>query len=197
MLESEFMRGNMLTWASALALVCVLGGNVDSDGVLGRRTMGAEPIVFVSLFARATKRDSGVSGGWGDWPFESAGKNHRGGHPFFLGFLPDQKFLYSIHAKQFGGKEDEEVAAYAVEGRTGNLKLLNRQLHGGRRLVTAGGRDRQSGAAGELSYGERSVLSHSSGWFAGTSRDVCPARGQEHRPGSTTGAARPLLCDQS
>lgn len=128
MLESEFMRGNMLTWASALALVCVLGGNVDSDGVLGRRTMGAEPIVFVSSFAdgdQAAIQAYQVDGATGR--LSPLAKTTGVAHPFFLALSPDQKFLYSIHAKQFGGKEDEEVAAYAVEGRTGNLKLLNRQ----------------------------------------------------------------------
>ena len=48
-------------------------------------------------------------------------------NPFFLALSPDRKFLYSIHAKQFGGKENEQVAAYQVVGRTGELKLLNRQ----------------------------------------------------------------------
>jgi 6-phosphogluconolactonase len=48
-------------------------------------------------------------------------------NPFFMALSPDGKFLYSIHAKSFGGKENEEVAAYQVEGRTGQLKLLNRQ----------------------------------------------------------------------
>jgi 6-phosphogluconolactonase len=48
-------------------------------------------------------------------------------NPFFLALSPDKKFLYSIHAKQFGGKENEQVAAYAIAGQTGELKLLNRQ----------------------------------------------------------------------
>lgn len=48
-------------------------------------------------------------------------------NPFFMALSPDRKFLYSIHAKAFGGEENEEVAAYAVEGRTGKLRLLNRQ----------------------------------------------------------------------
>lgn len=48
-------------------------------------------------------------------------------NPFFLALSPDKKALYSIHAKQFGGKENEQVAAYQVVGRTGELKLLNRQ----------------------------------------------------------------------
>ena len=49
-------------------------------------------------------------------------------HPFFLALSPDGKFLYSIHAPgQFGGKYHEQVAAYEIVGRTGQLKLLNRQ----------------------------------------------------------------------
>ncbi|MFO0875777.1 MAG: lactonase family protein [Gemmataceae bacterium] len=48
-------------------------------------------------------------------------------HPFFLALSPDGKYLYSIHGKSFGGKEHEEVAAYAITGNTGELKLLNRQ----------------------------------------------------------------------
>lgn len=47
-------------------------------------------------------------------------------HPFFLALSPDRKFLYSIHAKVFSGKEDEQVAAYEVLGHEGELKLLNR-----------------------------------------------------------------------
>jgi 6-phosphogluconolactonase len=42
-------------------------------------------------------------------------------HPFFMALSP-------IHAPgQFGGEAHEEVAAYAIAGRTGQLKLLNRQ----------------------------------------------------------------------
>lgn len=48
-------------------------------------------------------------------------------HPFFLAVSRDQKFLYSIHAKTFGGKDDEDVAAFELVGRTGQLKFLNRQ----------------------------------------------------------------------
>jgi 6-phosphogluconolactonase len=48
-------------------------------------------------------------------------------HPFYLAVSKDQKFLYSIHAKSFGGKDHEEIAAYALVGQDGELKLLNRQ----------------------------------------------------------------------
>jgi len=49
-------------------------------------------------------------------------------HPFFLAVSPARKHLYSIHAPgQFGGTNPEQVAAYEIVGRTGKLKLLNRQ----------------------------------------------------------------------
>lgn len=47
-------------------------------------------------------------------------------HPFFLALSPDRKHLYSIHGKEFSGKEDEQVAAYELVGPEGELKLLNR-----------------------------------------------------------------------
>ncbi len=55
---------------------------------------------------------------------------HRNGdieNPFFFAVSPDQKFLYSIHAPTFGGKEPEQVAAYQLKGKRGQLVLLNRQ----------------------------------------------------------------------
>lgn len=48
-------------------------------------------------------------------------------NPFFLAVTPDQTFLYSIHTPRFGGTENEEIAAYRIEGRSGELTLLNRQ----------------------------------------------------------------------
>lgn len=55
---------------------------------------------------------------------------HRNGdiaNPFFFAVSPDQKFLYSIHAPTFGGKEPEQIAAYQLKGKPGQLDLLNRQ----------------------------------------------------------------------
>lgn len=48
-------------------------------------------------------------------------------NPFYLALSPDGKHLYSIHAKSFGGKEAEEIAAYDIVDDSGKLKLLNRQ----------------------------------------------------------------------
>jgi len=49
-------------------------------------------------------------------------------NPFFLALSPDREFLYSIHASgKFGGKTNEQVAAYKIVGNNGELKLLNRQ----------------------------------------------------------------------
>ncbi|MCB1078657.1 MAG: lactonase family protein [Verrucomicrobiae bacterium] len=87
-----------------------------------------DPVVFVSSFA------SGEKGGaihalrlsLSEGRLTSLGKTTDVENPFFIAVSPDQKFLYAIHAIAFGGKEDEEVAAYAVDKSTGQLSLLNR-----------------------------------------------------------------------
>ena len=49
-------------------------------------------------------------------------------HPFFMAVSPNGRFLYANHAPgKFGGEAHEQVAAYEIVGRTGRLKLLNRQ----------------------------------------------------------------------
>lgn len=48
-------------------------------------------------------------------------------NPFFIAVSPDRRFLYSVHALAFGGEDDEEVAAYAIDKESGKLTLLNRQ----------------------------------------------------------------------
>ena len=104
----------------ALAALAIVTAPVPSQA--------KDPLVFVSAFA------PGEKGGIHVYEFDLAeGKlkplARTGGaeNPFFLAASPDQKFLYAIHAKEFGGKENEQVAAYEVVGRGGELKLLNRQ----------------------------------------------------------------------
>ncbi|MBI5757268.1 MAG: lactonase family protein [Planctomycetales bacterium] len=91
-------------------------------------TKADEPLVFISSFA------AGDKGSIQAYQLESETGALKLVHrttgvenPFFMAVSRDQKFLYSIHAKSFGGKDPEQVAAYALEGRTGRLKLLNRQ----------------------------------------------------------------------
>ena len=87
-----------------------------------------DPLVFISAFAAAEEGaihaynlnlDSGK--------FKLAQRTTDVEHPFFLALSPDNKFLYSIHAETFGGKEHEQIAAYKIVGDGGELKLLNRQ----------------------------------------------------------------------
>jgi 6-phosphogluconolactonase len=85
----------------------------------------AEPIVFVSAFA------SGEKAGIHAFGFDSEKgtlkplKRTTGVQsPFFIAISPDKRFLYSID--EFGGK-DNFVAAFAIEGRGGDLRPLNRQ----------------------------------------------------------------------
>jgi 6-phosphogluconolactonase len=93
-----------------------------------RPSGAADPIVFITAFA------PGERGGIHAYQFstkdgtlKSLKRTEGVENPFFLAFAPDHKHLYSIHAKQFGGKDNEQVAAYEVVGRTGELKFLNRQ----------------------------------------------------------------------
>lgn len=93
-----------------------------------RLAQSADPLVFVSSFAGGDKGAItafrlSVQGG------ALIHLGHTGGieNPFFIAVSPDQRFLYAVHAKAFGGKEDEEVAAYSIDKTTGKLTLLNRQ----------------------------------------------------------------------
>ncbi len=94
--------------------------------------LAGEPLIFISSFAAG---DNGAIEALSlDDSTGRLNRVHRTTgieHPFFFVISPDQNFLYTIHAKSFGGSQPEEVAAYALEGRTGRLKLLNRQsTHG-------------------------------------------------------------------
>jgi 6-phosphogluconolactonase len=89
---------------------------------------GRNPLVFVSAFAAG---DQGAIHAYRlDLETGALKQLHRTAgveNPFFLALSPDHKYLYSIHAKTFGGKEHEQVAAYELAGRGGKMKLLGRQ----------------------------------------------------------------------
>jgi 6-phosphogluconolactonase len=108
----------VLAFAVAAFTACAMANFALADG----------PLVFVTEFAPGDK------GGIQAYEFDTKAGTLKPLHrtpgvenPFFLALSPDRKSLYSIHAKQFGGKDNEQVAAYQVVGRTGELKLLNRQ----------------------------------------------------------------------
>ncbi|MEO2046274.1 MAG: lactonase family protein [Pirellulales bacterium] len=87
-----------------------------------------ETLVFISAFAAG---DQGAIHAYqldfSSGQLKQIHKTTDTEHPFFLALSPDNKFLYSIHAKSFGGEENEHVAAYEIVGTSGELKLLNRQ----------------------------------------------------------------------
>src|SRR5262245_25277618 len=102
-------------------LAFIMAGLAMAIGVA--QTRAEERLVFISAFAAGKEGaihayhldlDSGT--------LKLAQRTTDVEHPFFLALAPNQKFLYSIHAKQFGGKEPEQVAAYEIVGRTGQLK---------------------------------------------------------------------------
>lgn len=88
----------------------------------------AKPIVFVSAFA------SGEKAGIHAFGFDSESGTLKPLHrttdiqnPFFIALSPDKRFLYAIDAEKFGGDEDENVVAFMLEGRSGQMKRLNHQ----------------------------------------------------------------------
>jgi 6-phosphogluconolactonase len=88
---------------------------------------GDRPLVFISSFAAGS--DGAINAFRLDPTSGALTPTHRTGgveHPFFLALSPDGRFLYSIQARDFGGKENEHVAAYALEGADGGLRFLNR-----------------------------------------------------------------------
>jgi 6-phosphogluconolactonase len=99
------------------------------SGVAAHNSEANEMLVFISAFAPG---DEGAIHAYQlDLDTGQLKEVHRTTdveHPFFMAVSPDGKFLYSIHAPgQFGGETHEQVAAYEVVGRSGRLKLLNRQ----------------------------------------------------------------------
>ena len=102
----------------------LLGGMVTA----AVSSQAADPLVFVSAFAAG---DEGAIHAYRlnlkTGKLKLVHRTTDVEHPFFTALSPDGKFLYAIHAEQFGGKESEEVAAYAIQGSAGRLKLLNRQ----------------------------------------------------------------------
>ncbi len=92
-----------------------------------------DPLVFISAFSAGDK--GAIHAFRFDEPSGRLSPLHRTTdveHPFFLSLSTDGRFLYSIDGKQFGGMEEEFVAAYAIEGRSGKLRRLNRQSSRGK-----------------------------------------------------------------
>ncbi|MBI5383554.1 MAG: lactonase family protein [Verrucomicrobia bacterium] len=92
----------------------------------------ADPLVLISSFATGT--NGAIEAFRLDPKSGRLTHLHRAANvenSYFMTVSADQKFLYAIHAKEFGAKEHEQVAAYAIARATGRLTLLNRQsTHG-------------------------------------------------------------------
>jgi 6-phosphogluconolactonase len=114
------MSKTLLRWACVMVWGVIVGM---------QQAQAAELLVFVSAFAKGN--DGGIHAFQLNTETGKLTPTHRTGemeHPFFTALSPDRKFLYAIHAPgTFGGKEPEQVSAYAVVGDKGELKLLNRQ----------------------------------------------------------------------
>lgn len=87
-----------------------------------------QPLVFVTAFAPGEKAGIHAFGFDPEKGMLEPLKRSTGvQNPFFIAISPDQKFLYAIDSEKFGAPDDEFVAAFAIEGRNGDLRLINRQ----------------------------------------------------------------------
>lgn len=148
-----------------------------------------DPLVFVSAFTGGEKAAIHAyqldlqSGG-----LKLLERTTEVQNPFFLALSPNGKFLYSIHAKQFGGKEEEQVAAFELVGSTGKLKLLNRQSargmaacyldvdNTGKALVVA---NYSSGSVASLPVKDDGSLGEAASFVQHAGSSVDPKRQQE------------------
>jgi 6-phosphogluconolactonase len=145
-----------------------------------------QPLVFISAFAAGD--DGAIHAFHLDLKtgqLEPVARTDDVEHPFFLALSPDQRFLYSIHASRFGGAEDEQVAAFEILGRSGRLKLLNRQSARGPAAcyldVDATGRavlvaNYSTGSVAALSAEEDGSLGEVSSFFQHAGSSVDPNR---------------------
>ena len=84
--------------------------------VMSNTAKSADPVIFVSAFR------SGEDGAIHAYHFDSEkgqltflNRTTDVENPFFLAISPSGRFLYSIDAKEFGGPENEFVAAYQIQ----------------------------------------------------------------------------------
>lgn len=116
-----------MSYEHIFCLFPLIAGMVLSSA--SQTTAAEEPLVFISAFAPG---DQGAIHAFKLNPetgkLTLVERTTDVEHPFFLAVSPDNRYLYSIHAPgKFGGKNNEFVTAYELEGRTGKLKQLNRQ----------------------------------------------------------------------
>ena len=116
-----------MSYEQLFCLFPLIAGMVLSSA--SQTTAAEEPLIFISAFAPG---DQGAIHAFKFNPetgkLTLVERTTDVEHPFFLAVSPDNRYLYSIHAPgKFGGKNNEYVTAYALEGRTGKLKQLNRQ----------------------------------------------------------------------
>jgi 6-phosphogluconolactonase len=91
-------------------------------------THADEPLVFISSFAAGA--EGAIQSLRLDLETGTLKPVQRTGgaeNPFFMALSPNRKYLYSIHAKQFGSKDSEEIAAWEIADRDGRLRPINRQ----------------------------------------------------------------------
>ena len=134
-----------------------------------RSTKADEPLVFISSFAAG--KDGAIEAFRLDTKTGRLTHLHRAAsveNPYFMAVSPDQKFLYAIHAKEFGGKEHEQVAAYAIVASDRPVDAVEPAVDPRLRLLLSARRcDGQDAAGGQLLDRQRGVAAGAGGRLVG------------------------------
>lgn len=120
---------------------------------------------------------------------ESIGKQSEVENPFFLALSPDSRFLYSIHEPgTFGGSDDGQVSAFALDRSSGKSTLVNRQSSKGLEScyldVDATGKvlvvaNYTGGSVASLPIGDDGSLGEAASFVQHEGSSVDPSRQQE------------------
>lgn len=164
-------------------MILILTGvlSVNSQTVLAK-----DPLVFITSFGpgdqgaiQSFRLDTNAG------TIKLAHRNSGVENPFFIAISPDQKHLYSINAKQFGGKDPEEIAAFEITDETGVLKMLNKQSAKGTAAcfleVDGTGKsvlvaNYSSGSVAALPIEANGVLAPAASFFQHTGLSIDPSR---------------------
>jgi 6-phosphogluconolactonase len=94
---------------------------------MNTRPQAADPLVFISAFNSPEGAIHAFHVRLETGQLEPAQRTTGIENPFFTVVSPNGRFLYAVHAHTFGGSNHEEIAAFEVVGRNGELRPLNRQ----------------------------------------------------------------------
>jgi 6-phosphogluconolactonase len=122
-----------IVWSCSLAVLLVCAAVASSDAPAAKGPEGGKLWVFIGTYTGGKSKGiyrcelDTATGKLSDPVLAAETSN-----PSFLAVHPSRRFLYAVgEIDEFGGKKSGAVNAFALDAKTGELKLLNQQPSGG------------------------------------------------------------------